>query len=445
MCTWEQMIFADSGAAPLAVAAIALQGGVDPILHLNGRDRNRIALQSEIIGAVTAGVSSIVVRRGKKLPSMLRGRVKGVFDTKTTQLLSIASRVSEREELGEGNALYIGCMVPPMRTKEDWEAALIREKLESGAQFLQTRPIFNPKLLREYAAALVSQKITRKARLIAGFPLMTSLASARSIGERYSGTTVPDPMIQRLSDAEDTRAEGIAVLTEQLMAAAETPGVSGVAIVNVDDIDAVIEAVKPRRRERLAWDSVRPDLEAVNCVTNIHREIDGENRFPGLEVEQRDGRWRGPGGDQVVTDNAHAASESLPGNLRIVDAHELELLRIVGRVAVSPLHSLASHIAQVIGRRVVEEHPLGVEARVVCPCRQLDLGYQAHLDTETDDPFSPEPGETQAFVRTVDVVDMQHVARHRADIGIGIEALRAPFSAASPRMETPRELLAARD
>ena len=235
---------ADSGVAALSAAGIALQAGIDPILHLHGRDRNRIALQSEIIGAVTTGVSSIVVRRGEKLPSMLRGRVKGVFDTKTTQLLSIASRVSEREELGDGNALYIGCMVSAMRTKDDWEAALIREKLENGAQFLQTRPIFNPQLLREYAAALVSQKITRKARLLAGFPLLTSIASARSIGDRYSGTTVPDPMIQRLGNASDMRAEGIAVLTEQLEAAANTPGVSGAAIVNVDDIDAVIQAIE---------------------------------------------------------------------------------------------------------------------------------------------------------------------------------------------------------
>ena len=235
---------ADSGIAPLSAAGIALQLGVDPILHLHGRDRNRIALQSELIGAVTTGVSSIVVRRGEKLPSMLRGRVKGVFDTKTTQLLSIASRVSEREELGDGSALYIGCMVSAMRTKDGWEAALIREKLENGAQFLQTRPLFNPQLLQEYAAALVSQKITRRARLLAGFPLLTSIASARSIGDRYAGTAVPDPMIQRLNEASDTRAEGIAVLTEQLMAAADTPGVSGVAVVNVDDIDAVIEVIE---------------------------------------------------------------------------------------------------------------------------------------------------------------------------------------------------------
>ena len=238
---------ADSGVAALAAASIALQAGVDPILHLHGRDRNRIALQSEIIGAVTAGVSSLVVRRGEKLPSVLRGRVKGVFDTKTTQLLSIASRVAQREEFGDGNALYIGCMVPPMRTKKDWEAALIREKLDNGAQFLQTRPIFNPQLLQEYAAALVSQKITRRARLLAGFPLLTSIASARSIGDRYAGTTVPEPVMRRLSGASDERSEGIAILAGQLEAAADTPGVSGAAIVNVDDIDAVIEVINRAR------------------------------------------------------------------------------------------------------------------------------------------------------------------------------------------------------
>ena len=235
---------ADSGIAPLAAAGIAIQAGVAPILHLHGRDRNRIALQSEMIGAIALGVSTIVVRRGEKLPSALRGRVKGVFDTKTTQLLSIAKRVSSRKEFGAPEALFIGCMVPPMRPKEDWEAALIREKLEKGAAFLQTRPIFSPELLREYAAALVSQKITRRARLLAGFPLLCSLPSARSIGDRFAGTNVPDPMMRRLDGAADVRAEGISILSEQLAAAADTPGVSGVAIVNVDDVEAVSEAVR---------------------------------------------------------------------------------------------------------------------------------------------------------------------------------------------------------
>ena len=235
---------ADSGVAPLAAASVALLAGIDPILHLHGRDKNRIALQSEIIGAAMIGVSSLVVRRGDKLPSMLRGRVKGVFDTKTTQLLSIANRVAEREEFSQSARLFIGCMVPPMRPNEEWEAALIQEKLDCGARFLQTRPIFNPDLLREYASALVAQKITHRARLLAGFPLLSSLSSARSIGERHVGTTVPEPMIRRLSDAADSRAEAIEILAEQVEAAATTPGVSGVAIVNVDDVDAVVEAVK---------------------------------------------------------------------------------------------------------------------------------------------------------------------------------------------------------
>ncbi len=235
---------ADSGVAPLAAASIALSVGLDPILHLHGRDKNRIALQSEIIGAITLGISTLVVRRGDKLPTMLRGRVKGVLDTRTTQLLSIAKRVAERKEFSQASELLIGCMVPAMRPNEEWEAALIQEKLDCGARLLQTRPIFNPELLREYAAALVAQKILHRARLLAGFPLLSSLASARSIGERYSGTTVPEPMIRRLSDASDPRAEGIAVLVEQLQAAAATPGVSGVAVVNVDDIDAVVEAVQ---------------------------------------------------------------------------------------------------------------------------------------------------------------------------------------------------------
>lgn len=234
----------DSGVAPLVAASIARESGVVPVLHISARDKNRIALQSEIIGAVTSGITSLVVRRGEKLPSMLRGRVKGVFDTKTTQLLTIAQRVAERDDLGGNGDLFIGCMVPPVRPAEDWEAALIKEKLDNGARFLQTRPIFSAELLREYAAALVSQRVTHRATIIAGIPLLASLASARNIAERFPGTAAPDTLLRRLTDASDARVEGIEILAEQLQNAAATPGVSGVAIVNVDDVDAVVEAVR---------------------------------------------------------------------------------------------------------------------------------------------------------------------------------------------------------
>ena len=235
----------DPGIAPLVAASIALQAGIEPVLHLNGRDRNRIALQSDIIGAVILGVSSLVIRRGEKLPSTLRGRVKGVFDTKTTQHLNIARRVAERDDLAASRqGLFIGCMVPPLRPQEAWEAALIKEKLDAGARFLQTRPIFSTGLLSEYAAALVEQKITHRATLLVSFPLLGSLASARTIGERYPGIATPEKLLQRLGDANDARAEGIAILAKQLQHAASTPGVSGAAIVNVDDVDAVAEAVR---------------------------------------------------------------------------------------------------------------------------------------------------------------------------------------------------------
>lgn len=235
---------ADSGVAPLAVASIALQEGLDPVLHIHGRDQNRIALQSELIGAVTIGVSSIVLRRGEKLPSALRGRVKGVFDTKTTQLISIAKRISERAELGGSQELYIGCMTPPMRPSDDWEAALIKEKLDNGASFLQTRPIFSDDFIRAYGAGLVSHRLTHRASVLVGIPLLTSLSSARNIADRFPSTKTPEPMLQRLSEANDARAEGIAILADRLNVAADTPGIAGAAIVNVDDIDAVVEAVK---------------------------------------------------------------------------------------------------------------------------------------------------------------------------------------------------------
>ena len=232
----------DVQVSALAAATIARQAGVDAIVHLSSRDRNRIALQNDILGAAALGITALIPRRGEKLPSTLRGRVKGVFDTKVVQLLTIARRIGENNRFGADD-LLIGCLVSAFRPKEGWKAGRVLDKLDAGAEFIQIRPCADLDLVRDYVSKLVSLRLTHRATVIAGVPLLTSAAAARTIGEKYPGTTVPDTIIGRLAEAADPRTEGVHLLASMLSELALVPGVMGVAILNVDDAGAAAEAI----------------------------------------------------------------------------------------------------------------------------------------------------------------------------------------------------------
>lgn len=227
----------------LAAASIARASGVDAIVHLSSRDRNRIALQNDILGAAALGATALIPRRGEKLPSTLRGRVKGVFDAKVAQLLKIARRVGENSGFVEGG-LFLGCLVTAFRPQQDWNAERVMEKLDAGAEFIQTRPCVELDLIRDYVAKLVSLRLTHRAAVIVGVPLLTSAAAARTIGDRHPGASVSDVIIGQLADAADPRTEGVRLLASLLVELASVPGVSGVAILDGTDCRAAAEAIE---------------------------------------------------------------------------------------------------------------------------------------------------------------------------------------------------------
>jgi methylenetetrahydrofolate reductase (NADPH) len=188
-------------------------------------------------------VTTLLPRRGETLASTLRGRVKGVFDTKVAQLLAIARRIGENSRFIEGD-LMLGCLVTPFRPQDNWDAARVIDKIEAGAGFLQTRPCANVDVVREYVSKLVSQRLTHRAAVIVGLPWLSSEARARTISDRYPGAIVPETLIARLAAADEPRMEGIVILGELLAELARVPGVSGVAVVDVDDVEAVAEAIR---------------------------------------------------------------------------------------------------------------------------------------------------------------------------------------------------------
>ncbi|MDX1500314.1 MAG: methylenetetrahydrofolate reductase [Woeseiaceae bacterium] len=234
---------AEGRIAGLAVAALSLERGVDPVMHLSCRDRNRIGLQSEILGAATLGVTTLVIDRGDKIPPHLKGKVRGVFDTSGIQLIGMTRRLAEHLDVEAAPEFMVGTIVAVIRPKPDWEPAKITQKLDAGARFLQTLPCFNVKLLKQYLARVIERKITHRAPIIVTVPLITSVDSVESVRERYKGAALPRPKLKRIAEADDPRATGIRLCAAAIRDIRSMPGVSGVNILYDADPESVVEAL----------------------------------------------------------------------------------------------------------------------------------------------------------------------------------------------------------
>jgi len=229
--------------SPLAAAAIVLRCGADAVVHLTGRDRNRVALQAELLGAAALGVTSVVIRRGEKLLKKDFIRGKGVFDTSETRLTAMARRIGEESGLVSAPGFQIGTYVTVFKFTEDWQAERISESIDAGTRVLFTQPCLNVALLERYMDKLVRQKIPHRATVIVEVPLLDSRELAQHYKKNDPSALVPEAIVKRIVAADDPQAEGIAVCAEMLKSLIEIPGVAGVNIRHNGDVSNVVAAI----------------------------------------------------------------------------------------------------------------------------------------------------------------------------------------------------------
>ncbi len=234
---------AEGHMAPLAAASMALDAGVDPVIHFSCRDRNQIALQSDLLGAAALGVTSLVLMRGDKLPGSAKPVTKGVFEIGAAQLIGLASRISKESQQVEPPGFLLGSLVTVFDPGKDWEPNRVTDKIDAGSQFLQTQPCLNMQVLQKYMSRLVSLKVLHRAAVIVDLPLISSPKSANDLKSIYPGLLLPDAIINRIGAAKNPRKEGISVCAELLTELATIPGVAGVNILFDGEPDDVIAAL----------------------------------------------------------------------------------------------------------------------------------------------------------------------------------------------------------
>lgn len=231
----------------LAAAAILMQHGMDAVLHLSARDRNRIALQSELLGAAALGVTSLLLQRGDKLPSSAQPPATQVFDTGAKKLLATAKRVSDHQAAQGKPELFLGTMATVFEPPKGWQPTELTEKIGAGAQFVQTQACLNLELLRRYMRVLVAAQVTWRCHVMVSLPVLTSAESARWLFGNARGDVVPEGLAQQFEDAKDAQSFGVRLCAEMIRALRETPGVGGVNLSTTGEADAIVAAVNQAR------------------------------------------------------------------------------------------------------------------------------------------------------------------------------------------------------
>ena len=223
--------------SPLAVSAILLQAGIDPILHLNCRDRNRLALRADVLGAVALGISSLLLMRGKEIPADVRPKIKSVYDWGTLQLVRFAASLEQANFL-------IGSIATVFKPDRDWKPTRLEKKADAGAKFIQTQLCFDADLLRHYMLRLVAEKMIQRSNVMVALAPLPSADMAQWLGKNLRGAVVPAKVVKRLRQASDPQQEGIDICAELLREVTGIPGVAGANLVCLGNPDAVAAAVQ---------------------------------------------------------------------------------------------------------------------------------------------------------------------------------------------------------
>ncbi|HEX3939240.1 MAG TPA: methylenetetrahydrofolate reductase [Xanthobacteraceae bacterium] len=239
--------------AALAAATLLLGAGIEPILQITCRDKNRLALQGEMMGAAALGIRNLLLLTGDDPNAGDQPDTKPVFDVDSKTLIETARRLRDESTLPTGRKVggraefFIGAADMPIDPPAGWEPKALLAKVQAGAQFAQTQFCMDAAIVRRYVAALDKAGITKKLAILIGVNPLRSAKSAAWMKSHLYGTVIPDAYIARLEKAADPAREGIAICVELIEELATIPGVAGVHIMAPGNDAAIAEVIKAAR------------------------------------------------------------------------------------------------------------------------------------------------------------------------------------------------------
>lgn len=240
--------YAQPQTSNIAVAGLLLQEGISPVVHINSRDRNRTAFQSDLLGAQCAGVTDLLLMRGASPKKGITPKARRVFDVKASEMIATAAAITRGGAYAGGQptgapAFHVGSSATVFKPKSDWQAEKLLKKADAGAQFMQTQVCFNLNTLREYLARLIGEKLTWHYSFLVELAVLPSADTARKLRKLEPRALIPAAVVKRLEQAADAEAEGVQICAELLREFAKIPGIAGANLMTLGDPATIAAAI----------------------------------------------------------------------------------------------------------------------------------------------------------------------------------------------------------
>ena len=232
--------------SPLAAAALLVRAGIEPVLQLTCRDRNRLALQSELLGASALGVVNVLALSGDHISFGDHAAAKPVFDLDSVQLLQTIATLGAGRDLSGAPlhgvpSFFAGAAAAPEAEPFPLTLMKLEKKVAAGARFFQTQALFSTDRLRFFRDAVAHLPV----KVIAGVLVLKSAAMARYINKHIPGLTVPENVVAELESASNPAAKGVEIACR--LAAAVRPWCDGIHVMAMGREDAITVIAKEVR------------------------------------------------------------------------------------------------------------------------------------------------------------------------------------------------------
>jgi len=226
------------------------QMGIDPVMQMVVRDRNRIAIQSDILGALALGIRNVLCLSGDHQRFGNHPTAKGVYDIDSIQLIQTLKTMRDEkkflcgEKISGDTPLFIGAAANPFADPFEFRVVRLAKKVKAGANFIQTQGVFDVGKFAKWMEMVRDRGLDKEVHILAGVIPIKSVGMARYMRDNVSGITVPDEIVTRLEDAKDVKEEGQNICLEIIEQLKDIEGIHGIHIMAVaweDIVPTIVE------------------------------------------------------------------------------------------------------------------------------------------------------------------------------------------------------------
>ena len=234
----------------VAISALLIRAGYSPVMQIACRDKNRVAIQGDILGGAAMGVCNMLCLSGDGVQVGDHPQSKPVFDLDSMSLLGIARDMRDEGRFQSGRKItappqvFLGAVENPFAPPYEWRPHRLAKKVAAGAQFIQTQYCFDIPRLKRFMQQVMDIGLLEKVFILVGVGALKSAKSAEWMRSHVPGVDIPDPVIRRLAGAEDQKLEGRKLCVELIQEIRDIKGVSGVHVMAYYQHESVAEVVE---------------------------------------------------------------------------------------------------------------------------------------------------------------------------------------------------------